>query len=93
MGVSFAFMAGRVVIEGMSAIRDMGYTFKNNRLETVANHILGEGKLIHDEEDKLGEIERQFVEEKENLAKYNPSFRLYQTKHLFFDQKTKLIQG
>jgi DNA polymerase II len=55
----------------MSAIRDMGYTFKNNRLETVANHILGEGKLIHDEEDKLGEIERQFVEEKENLAKYN----------------------
>ena len=71
MGVSFAFMAGRVVIEGMSAIRDMGYTFKNNRLETVANNILGEGKLIHDEEDKLGEIERQFVEEKENLAKYN----------------------
>lgn len=71
MGVSFAFMSGRVVIEGMSAIRDMGYTFKNNRLETVAVELLGEGKLIHDEDDKLAEIERQFLEEKENLAKYN----------------------
>ncbi|MDD7984168.1 3'-5' exonuclease [Lentisphaera marina] len=71
MGVSFAFMSGRVVIEGMSAIRDMGYSFKNNRLETVAVELLGEGKLIHDEDDKLAEIERQFLEEKENLAKYN----------------------
>ena len=49
----------------------MGYVFKNNRLETVAVELLGEGKLIHEEDDKLAEIERQFLEEKENLAKYN----------------------
>ncbi|MDJ0842080.1 MAG: DNA polymerase II [Acidobacteriota bacterium] len=67
----FATISGRVVIDGIPAIRGAGYVFPNYKLETVAQEILQTGKLITPEQDKVGEIERQFREDKAALARYN----------------------
>jgi len=66
-----ANVSGRVVIDGIQAVRAAGYTFPNYKLETVARELLGTGKLIASDQNKVAEIERQFREDKASLAKYN----------------------
>lgn len=68
---SFSNISGRVVIDGIPAMRGCGFTFPNNKLETVARTLLQTGKLIASDHNKVSEIERQFREDKEALAKYN----------------------
>ena len=68
---AYADISGRVVIDGIPALRGCGYTFPNYKLETVAQHLLKTGKLIASDQNKVAEIERQFREEKEKLAQYN----------------------
>lgn len=68
----FATLSGRVVIDGPSAMRAAGFTFPNYKLETVAQEVLQTGKLITaDGASKIEEINRQFREDKQALAKYN----------------------
>ncbi|MCG8634068.1 MAG: DNA polymerase II [Desulfobacterales bacterium] len=64
-------LCGRIVIDGPPSLRAAFYTFDNFRLETVASELLGKGKDIGHEEDKVAEIERRFREDKDALARYN----------------------
>jgi DNA polymerase-2 len=71
-GGFFAKMQGRVVLDGPPTLRASFYSFKNFKLETVAQEVLGSGKDISEGgSDKVEEIERRFKEDKLALAKYN----------------------
>lgn len=67
----FAPMPGRVAIDGIEALRAAMWSFSSFSLENVAQQLLGEGKEIGDEYDKMAEIERRFQEDKPALAAYN----------------------
>jgi DNA polymerase-2 len=70
-GVFRADIGGRIVIDGPPALRAAFYSFENFRLETVASAVLGKGKDIDEQTDKVAEIERRYREDKESLAFYN----------------------
>ena len=67
----FAPMPGRAVIDGIEALRAAVWSFPSFSLENVSQELLGEGKDIGDEYDKMAEIERRFQEDKPSLALYN----------------------
>lgn len=67
----FAETAGRIIIDGPPTLRAAYHKFPNFRLETVAREVLGSGKDIASDENKVEEIERRFKEDKVALAKYN----------------------
>lgn len=67
----FASITGRVVIDGPPALRSSFFTFEDFRLETVAQEMLAEGKIIDSDKNKVEEIERLFAEDKQTLAEYN----------------------
>jgi len=69
-GSYFAYVPGRIVIDGPTTLRTSFYTFEDYRLETVAQELLGKGKLIT-LEDKVTEIDRLFQEDKAKLCEYN----------------------
>lgn len=62
---------GRQIIDGLQTMRQNFFKFENFRLETVAREILGRGKDIGEDEDKVEEIERRYREDPEALARYN----------------------
>ena len=67
-----AHVPGRVVVDGIPALKGSFFDFENFRLETVAHAVLGEGKaLTFERVDKQAEIDRLFRENKEKLAAYN----------------------
>ncbi|MCG8618396.1 MAG: hypothetical protein MI802_19435, partial [Desulfobacterales bacterium] len=70
-GVYGIDISGRIVIDGPPTLRGAFYSFDNFRLETVAASVLGEGKDIGEDQDKVAEIERRFREDKTALARYN----------------------
>ncbi|MDC7222170.1 MAG: DNA polymerase II [Spirochaetales bacterium] len=70
-GIYSASVAGRLVIDGPPTLRAAFYKFENYALETVAHELLGRGKDIRPDTDKVAEIERRFREDKEALARYN----------------------
>lgn len=67
----FASITGRVVIDGPPALRSSFFTFEDYRLETVAQELLAEGKIITQDKNKVSEIERLYKEDKKQLAEYN----------------------
>jgi len=67
----YAFVTGRVIIDGPVSLRSSFFTFEDYRLETVAQELLAEGKTITPDQDKVEEIERLFKEDKASLAEYN----------------------
>lgn len=72
----FVSIPGRVVLDGIDTLRAATYNFASFALESVAQELLGRGKLIHDVTHsdplyKAREIKRQFREEKATLAAYN----------------------
>lgn len=67
----FAPMPGRVAIDGIEALRAAAWSFDSFSLENVAQTLLGEGKAIGDEYDKMAEIERRFLYDQPALAAYN----------------------
>ncbi len=67
----FASVTGRVIIDGPHALRTSFFTFEDYRLETVAQEMLAEGKTITQDQNKVEEIERLFIEDKAKLAEYN----------------------
>jgi DNA polymerase-2 len=70
-GYLFAPTPGRVVIDGIDALKAAVWSFPSFSLETVSQTLLGEGKSIGDEYDKMAEIERRYQEDKPALALYN----------------------
>ncbi len=70
-GYLFAPTPGRVIIDGIDALKAAVWSFPSFSLETVSQALLGEGKAIGDEYDKMAEIERRYQEDKPALALYN----------------------
>ncbi|WP_020656295.1 DNA polymerase II [Massilia niastensis] len=67
----FVSIAGRLVIDGIEALRSATWSFPSFSLESVARSLLGEGKAIDNPHDRMAEIDRMFAEDKPALAHYN----------------------
>jgi len=66
-----ARVPGRAVLDGIDLMKASFRVFESYSLENVSNEILGTGKLITPEQDKLAEIHRLFRDDKPRLADYN----------------------
>ncbi|MGY4824220.1 DNA polymerase II [Stutzerimonas chloritidismutans] len=67
----FAAAAGRLIIDGIEALRSATWSFPSFSLENVAQTLLGEGKAIDNPYQRMAEIDRMFAEDKPALARYN----------------------
>ena len=67
----FAAAAGRLIIDGIEALRSATWNFSSFSLENVAQTLLGEGKSIDNPYQRMAEIDRRFREDKPALARYN----------------------
>ena len=67
----FASAAGRLIIDGIEALRSATWNFPSFSLESVAQTLLGEGKAIDTPYERMDEINRMFAEDKPALARYN----------------------
>ena len=67
----FAEAAGRLIIDGIEALRSATWSFPSFSLESVAQSLLGEGKAIDTPYERMDEINRMFAEDKPALARYN----------------------
>ena len=67
----FASAAGRLIIDGIEALRSATWSFPSFSLENVAQTLLGEGKAIATPYQRMDEIYRMFAEDKPALATYN----------------------
>lgn len=70
-GYLFAPTPGRLVVDGIDALKAAVWSFPSFSLENVSQTLLGEGKAIGDEYDKMAEIERRYQHDKPALAIYN----------------------
>ncbi|RLB56748.1 MAG: DNA polymerase II [Deltaproteobacteria bacterium] len=70
-GVSIARIAGRVALDGIATMRSATFRFESMSLDHVAGELLGRGKLVSGDEDRLAEIQRMYAEDKPALARYN----------------------
>lgn len=67
----FAAAAGRLIIDGIEALRSATWNFPSFSLESVAQSLLGEGKAIDTPYQRMDEINRMFAEDQPALATYN----------------------
>ncbi len=67
----FVSIAGRVVIDGIAALKAEAYSFPSFSLEAIAQHFLGRGKKTDDVENRLDAIIHDFRFNKLKLADYN----------------------
>jgi DNA polymerase-2 len=67
----FAEAAGRLIIDGIEALRSATWSFASFSLENVAQTLLDEGKDIATPYQRMDEIDRMFAEDKPALARYN----------------------
>jgi DNA polymerase-2 len=88
-GYLFAPTPGRLVIDGIDALKAAVWSFPSFSLENVSQTLLGEGKAIGDAYDKMAEIERRYQQDKPSLAVYN--IRDCELVLRIFE-KTKLLQ-
>ena len=70
-GHVFADAPGRLLIDGIEALRSATWSFPSFSLESVAQTLLGEGKAIDTPYQRMDEINRRFAEDKPALARYN----------------------
>ncbi|WP_236237653.1 DNA polymerase II [Pseudomonas faucium] len=70
-GHVFADAPGRLLIDGIEALRSATWSFPSFSLESVAQTLLGEGKAIDTPYQRMDEINRMFAEDKPALARYN----------------------
>lgn len=66
-----ASIPGRVALDGIDNLRAAFWNFDSFSLNFVAHQLLGRGKLIESDEDKIEEIRRLFREDRPALAAYN----------------------
>jgi DNA polymerase-2 len=67
----FASASGRLIIDGIEALKSATWNFPSFSLEYVAQTLLGEGKSIDNPYQRMAEIDRRFTEDKPALARYN----------------------
>jgi len=67
----FGGLPGRLVIDGIEALRSATWSFPSFSLEHVAQTLLGEGKSIDNPYDRMASIDRMFAQDKPGLARYN----------------------
>lgn len=70
-GQTFMSVAGRVIIDGIDALKTACYQFDSFSLENVAQQLLGRGKQTEDVANRLAIINRDFYHNKPKLAAYN----------------------
>lgn len=70
-GVFFAQARGRLVIDGIEALKSAFWDFPSFSLEAVARTLLGEGKAIDNPWQRMEEINWRFAHDKPALARYN----------------------
>ncbi|AOM42284.1 DNA polymerase II [Xenorhabdus hominickii] len=70
-GHFFASVEGRLIIDGIEALKTATWNFPSFSLEYVAQELLGEGKALDNPYDRMDEINRRFQEDKPALARYN----------------------
>ena len=70
-GHALASAAGRVIIDGIEALKSATWSFRSFSLESVSQSLLGEGKAIDNPYDRMASINRMFSEDKPALAIYN----------------------
>ncbi|MBD2819852.1 DNA polymerase II [Xenorhabdus sp. 42] len=70
-GHFFASAEGRLIIDGIDALKTATWNFPSFSLEYVAQALLGEGKALDNPYDRMDEINRRFQEDKPALAHYN----------------------
>jgi DNA polymerase-2 len=67
----FADAAGRLIIDGIEALKSATWNFASFSLEFVSRSVLGEGKAIDSPYQRMDEIQRRFEQDKPALAHYN----------------------
>ncbi|WP_369789012.1 DNA polymerase II [Rouxiella sp. WC2420] len=70
-GHFFAQAAGRLIVDGIEALKSATWNFPSFSLEYVSQTLLGEGKAIDNPYQRLAEIEQRFRQDKPALARYN----------------------
>lgn len=70
-GHYFASAPGRLLIDGIEALKSATWNFPSFSLEFFAQSLLGEGKLSDNPYQRMDEIERRFAHDKPALARYN----------------------
>lgn len=82
----YVYVAGRVVLDGIELLRNAAYSFESFALNSVAQHFLGEEKLLTGD-DRSDDIEYLFKNDKPALAAYNLKdselvWRIFEEAHL-----------
>jgi DNA polymerase II len=67
----FVTIEGRVVIDGIAALKAEAYSFPSFSLQAMAEHFLGKSKLTEDVDNRMDTINHDFKHNKVKLAKYN----------------------
>lgn len=62
---------GRLIIDGIEALKSAFMEFESYSLESVAQQLLGEGKYSHSPYHRMAEINTRFQQNKTELARYN----------------------
>ena len=70
-GQGFVTMPGRLIIDGIDALKTATYHFDSFSLEFVAQALLGKGKQTEDVSNRLATINHDFQHNKAKLAAYN----------------------
>ena len=70
-GNGFVNIPGRVVIDGIDALKSATYHFDSFSLEFVSQSLLGKGKKIENVHDRMAHINHDFRHNKIKLAEYN----------------------
>lgn len=68
---AFIVIPGRVVIDGIDALKTATYHFDSFSLESVSQELLGKGKKIENVHDRMAHINYDFKHNKIKLAEYN----------------------
>lgn len=66
-----ARVPGRAVLDGIDLLKAGFWSFDSFSLDNVSHELLGVGKLITTDQDKVAEINRLFQHDKPTLADYN----------------------
>lgn len=67
----FLNLAGRLVLDGIDALKSATYQFDSFSLESVAQELLGKGKKVEDVGNRMAHINHDFMHNKIKLAEYN----------------------
>ncbi|WP_019211107.1 DNA polymerase II [Yersinia massiliensis] len=70
-GHFFASAAGRLIIDGIEALKSATWNFPSFSLESVSQTLLGEGKASDNPYQRMDEINHRFAHDKPALARYN----------------------